>query len=146
RLRFLGSKQLSALGSLFFLAVWHGLHPGYLFTFGMEFLDMEAERHLRVFAPAWLYWSRVSFVGFWLSLGLIVLANVVHLLFRSAHRPATITKVVAEPMPIPDELPSTDGEGRKRRASVLEEADALAMTAAKLTELIGDVSASTATE
>jgi lysophospholipid acyltransferase 5 len=46
RLRFLGSKHLSALGTLLFLAIWHGFHPGYLLCFGMEFIDMEAERRL----------------------------------------------------------------------------------------------------
>ncbi|KAI8047993.1 MBOAT, membrane-bound O-acyltransferase family-domain-containing protein [Syncephalis plumigaleata] len=46
RLRFLGSKQLSAFGALFFLAIWHGFHPGYFLTFGMEYIDMEAERHV----------------------------------------------------------------------------------------------------
>ncbi|KAF9972167.1 hypothetical protein BGZ65_009978, partial [Modicella reniformis] len=46
RLRFLGNKNLSALGVLLFLAVWHGTHPGYFFCFGLEFLDMETERRL----------------------------------------------------------------------------------------------------
>lgn len=44
RLRFLGNKNLSALGVLLFLAVWHGTHPGYFICFGLEFMDMETER------------------------------------------------------------------------------------------------------
>ncbi|KAF9973230.1 hypothetical protein BGZ73_003568 [Actinomortierella ambigua] len=47
RLRFLGNKNLSALGVLMFLAVWHGTHPGYFICFGLEFMDMETERRLR---------------------------------------------------------------------------------------------------
>jgi lysophospholipid acyltransferase 5 len=46
RLIFLGNKNLSALGVLLFLAVWHGTHPGYFFCFGLEFMDMEVERRL----------------------------------------------------------------------------------------------------
>ncbi|KAF9968722.1 hypothetical protein BGZ70_009644 [Mortierella alpina] len=48
RLRFLGNKNLSALGVLLFLAVWHGTHIGYFFCFGLEFMDMETERRLSV--------------------------------------------------------------------------------------------------
>ena len=48
RLRFLGNKHVSSFATLFFLAIWHGLHPGYFLTFGMEFLDMEAERRVVV--------------------------------------------------------------------------------------------------
>jgi len=44
RLRFLGNKNLSALGVLLFLAIWHGTHLGYFFCFGLEFMDMETER------------------------------------------------------------------------------------------------------
>ncbi|KAG0046346.1 Lysophosphatidylcholine acyltransferase 3 [Gryganskiella cystojenkinii] len=46
RLRFLGNKNLSALGVLLFLAIWHGTHIGYFFCFGLEFMDMETERRL----------------------------------------------------------------------------------------------------
>ncbi|KAF9404047.1 hypothetical protein BGZ94_004405 [Podila epigama] len=46
RLRFLGNKNLSALGVLLFLAVWHGTHLGYFFCFGLEFMDMETERRM----------------------------------------------------------------------------------------------------
>ncbi|KAF9091765.1 Lysophosphatidylcholine acyltransferase 3 [Mortierella sp. AD031] len=48
RLRFLGNKNLSALGVLLFLAVWHGTHIGYFFCFGLEFMDMETERRMSV--------------------------------------------------------------------------------------------------
>ncbi|KAI9596621.1 MBOAT, membrane-bound O-acyltransferase family-domain-containing protein [Syncephalis fuscata] len=48
RLRFLGNKHISSFAALFFLAIWHGLHPGYFLTFGMEFLDMEAERRVAI--------------------------------------------------------------------------------------------------
>ncbi|KAG0257909.1 hypothetical protein BG011_003679 [Mortierella polycephala] len=46
RLIFLGNKNLSALGVLLFLAVWHGTHIGYFFCFGLEFMDMETERRM----------------------------------------------------------------------------------------------------
>ncbi|KAF9925531.1 Lysophosphatidylcholine acyltransferase 3 [Linnemannia zychae] len=46
RLRFLGNKNLSALGVLLFLAIWHGTHIGYFLCFGLEFLDMETERRM----------------------------------------------------------------------------------------------------
>ncbi|KAF9382516.1 hypothetical protein CPB97_007111 [Podila verticillata] len=48
RLRFLGNKNLSALGVLLFLAIWHGTHLGYFFCFGLEFMDMETERRMSV--------------------------------------------------------------------------------------------------
>uniref|UniRef100_A0A8D0E114 Lysophospholipid acyltransferase 5 n=1 Tax=Salvator merianae TaxID=96440 RepID=A0A8D0E114_SALMN len=44
RLKFLGNKLLSQALSLFFLAVWHGLHCGYLVCFQMEFLIVVVER------------------------------------------------------------------------------------------------------
>lgn len=43
RLKFLGSKQLSQFGTLFFLAIWHGFHPMYFVTFLLEFLDVQCE-------------------------------------------------------------------------------------------------------
>ncbi|XP_044305565.1 lysophospholipid acyltransferase 5 [Varanus komodoensis] len=46
RLKFLGNKLLSQAISLFFLAVWHGLHSGYLVCFQMEFLIVMVERQL----------------------------------------------------------------------------------------------------
>ncbi|CAG8494023.1 14894_t:CDS:2 [Acaulospora colombiana] len=44
RLIFLGNKNLSSVISLVFLALWHGLHSGYYMCFGLEFIDMEAEK------------------------------------------------------------------------------------------------------
>ncbi|KAG8130204.1 putative Lysophospholipid acyltransferase 5-like protein [Naja naja] len=44
RLKFLGNKLLSQALSLLFLAVWHGLHCGYLVCFQMEFLIVAVER------------------------------------------------------------------------------------------------------
>ncbi|KAF9435032.1 Lysophosphatidylcholine acyltransferase 3 [Entomortierella beljakovae] len=46
RLIFLNNKNLSALGVLLFLAVWHGTHIGYFICFGLEFMDMETERRM----------------------------------------------------------------------------------------------------
>nr|XP_034996528.1 lysophospholipid acyltransferase 5 isoform X2 [Zootoca vivipara] len=46
RLKFLGNKLLSQGLSLFFLAIWHGLHCGYLVCFQMEFLIVTVERQL----------------------------------------------------------------------------------------------------
>ena len=54
RLRFLGNKNLSALGALLFLAIWHGFAFGYFGAFLLEFLDMMCERNLREwFRPVW---------------------------------------------------------------------------------------------
>jgi lysophospholipid acyltransferase 5 len=47
RLRFLGHKTLSGLGTLLFLAIWHGFAFGYFGAFGLEFLDMMCEKNLR---------------------------------------------------------------------------------------------------
>uniref|UniRef100_A0A6J0UIC9 Lysophospholipid acyltransferase 5 n=1 Tax=Pogona vitticeps TaxID=103695 RepID=A0A6J0UIC9_9SAUR len=44
RLKFLGNKLLSQAISLLFLAIWHGLHCGYLVCFQMEFLIVIIER------------------------------------------------------------------------------------------------------
>ncbi|KAF5912394.1 hypothetical protein HPG69_004064 [Diceros bicornis minor] len=44
RLKFLGNKELSHGLSLLFLALWHGLHSGYLVCFQMEFLIVIVER------------------------------------------------------------------------------------------------------
>ncbi|XP_054575302.1 lysophospholipid acyltransferase 5 isoform X3 [Eptesicus fuscus] len=44
RLKFLGNKVLSQGLSLLFLALWHGLHSGYLICFQMEFLIVIVER------------------------------------------------------------------------------------------------------
>jgi lysophospholipid acyltransferase 5 len=47
RLKFLNNRDLSALGALFFLAIWHGFNPGYFLCFSLEFFDMECEKKLR---------------------------------------------------------------------------------------------------
>ncbi|XP_077201863.1 lysophospholipid acyltransferase 5 [Paroedura picta] len=46
RLKFLGNKLLSQATSLLFLAIWHGLHCGYLVCFQMEFLIVIVERQV----------------------------------------------------------------------------------------------------
>lgn len=46
RLKFLGNKVLSQGLSLLFLALWHGLHSGYLVCFQMEFLIVIVERQV----------------------------------------------------------------------------------------------------
>ena len=44
RLIFLGNKNLSSLGALSFLALWHGVYSGYFICFSLEFVDIETER------------------------------------------------------------------------------------------------------
>ncbi|KAI1287559.1 Lysophospholipid acyltransferase 5 [Halotydeus destructor] len=46
RLRFLGSKFLSHLVTLLYLALWHGWRSGYYVTFTMEFLIIKMEREV----------------------------------------------------------------------------------------------------
>ncbi|XP_051818637.1 lysophospholipid acyltransferase 5 [Antechinus flavipes] len=46
RLKFLGNKVVSQGLSLLFLALWHGLHSGYLICFQMEFLIVIVERQV----------------------------------------------------------------------------------------------------
>ncbi|KAI8092631.1 MBOAT, membrane-bound O-acyltransferase family-domain-containing protein [Halteromyces radiatus] len=57
RLRWMGSKTGSQMGTLAFLAIWHGFHYGYFTTFLMEFLDVMAEGILRkwiaLLFPTW---------------------------------------------------------------------------------------------
>ena len=48
RLRFLNNKSLSQLGTLLFLAVWHGYHSGYYVTFFNEFMVMLIEREVGI--------------------------------------------------------------------------------------------------
>ncbi|KAL5015405.1 hypothetical protein ScPMuIL_009675 [Solemya velum] len=43
RLRFLGNKVLSQGVTLFYLALWHGLHSGYYMCFMLEFVMVNAE-------------------------------------------------------------------------------------------------------
>ncbi|XP_050313529.1 lysophospholipid acyltransferase 5 [Anthonomus grandis grandis] len=47
RLKFLGNKYYSQGGVLLFLAIWHGLHSGYYFTFLHEFIVIYMERDLQ---------------------------------------------------------------------------------------------------
>ncbi len=47
RLKFLGSKEASQFGTLFFLAIWHGFHIMYFVTFALEFLYVQCELTLR---------------------------------------------------------------------------------------------------
>ena len=44
RLKFMGSRTVSQLVTLLFLAVWHGFHSGYYLTFLNEFLIIKIER------------------------------------------------------------------------------------------------------
>jgi lysophospholipid acyltransferase 5 len=78
RLRFLGNRQLSSAGALLFLAIWHGVAPGYFITFGLEFVDALAEDALvRITAPltAWAAASApLAQAG--LRAGSVVLANL----------------------------------------------------------------------
>jgi lysophospholipid acyltransferase 5 len=46
RLRFLGNRHLSSMGTLLFLCVWHGSSFGYFMTFFLEFLFVDAERRV----------------------------------------------------------------------------------------------------
>lgn len=48
RLKFLGNKTLSHVATLVFLAIWHGLHSGYILCFSMEFFIITVERQVRV--------------------------------------------------------------------------------------------------
>jgi len=44
RLKFMGSRTVSQLATLLFLAVWHGFHSGYYLVFLNEFLIIKVER------------------------------------------------------------------------------------------------------
>ena len=44
RLKFLGSRIMSQVMTLLFLAVWHGFHSGYYLCFFMEFIIMYFEK------------------------------------------------------------------------------------------------------
>uniref|UniRef100_A0A673IGK5 Lysophospholipid acyltransferase 5 n=1 Tax=Sinocyclocheilus rhinocerous TaxID=307959 RepID=A0A673IGK5_9TELE len=44
RLKFLGNKLLSQMFTLLFLAIWHGLHSGYLICFSLEFIIVNVEK------------------------------------------------------------------------------------------------------
>ncbi|ORY00285.1 MBOAT-domain-containing protein [Basidiobolus meristosporus CBS 931.73] len=58
RMRFMGNKHISTFATLFFLAIWHGVHIGYFVCFATEFIDMMAEQAgSRIMAPYvnWMY-------------------------------------------------------------------------------------------
>ncbi|XP_031432195.1 lysophospholipid acyltransferase 5 isoform X2 [Clupea harengus] len=44
RLKFLGNKMASQMATMVFLAVWHGLHSGYVLCFSMEFIIVNVEK------------------------------------------------------------------------------------------------------
>ena len=44
RLKWLGNKDASQLGTLVYLALWHGIHTGYFHNFFMEYIIMFAEK------------------------------------------------------------------------------------------------------
>jgi len=44
RLKFMGSRTISQVVTLLFLAVWHGFHSGYYLVFFNEFLSIKVER------------------------------------------------------------------------------------------------------
>ncbi|KAK6638461.1 hypothetical protein RUM43_006728 [Polyplax serrata] len=50
RLKFLNNKSYSYLGTLLFLAVWHGLHSGYYVTFFFEFIVITTEKNIMTLA------------------------------------------------------------------------------------------------
>jgi len=47
RLKWVGDRNISALSTLAFLAIWHGFYVGYLLCFFLEFVDMQAEGKLK---------------------------------------------------------------------------------------------------
>jgi len=61
RLKFMGSRTISQLVTLLFLAVWHGFHSGYYLTFFNEFLTVKVEREFLAI------WSRSDKVEKWLQ-------------------------------------------------------------------------------
>lgn len=48
RLKFLGNKMASQMATMVFLAVWHGLHSGYVLCFSMEFIIVNVEKQVTV--------------------------------------------------------------------------------------------------
>jgi len=61
RLKFMGSRTISQVVTLLFLAVWHGFHSGYYLTFFNEFLTVKVEREFLAI------WSRSAKVEKWLQ-------------------------------------------------------------------------------
>ncbi|ELT92172.1 hypothetical protein CAPTEDRAFT_182891 [Capitella teleta] len=55
RLKWLGNRHISQFATLFFLALWHGLHSGYYNNFALEFFVVKFERDMAlVLAPVGL--------------------------------------------------------------------------------------------
>jgi len=61
RLKFLGSRTISQVVTLLFLAVWHGFHSGYYLVFFNEFLSIKVEREFLSI------WSKSAKVERWSS-------------------------------------------------------------------------------
>ncbi|KAK9760570.1 hypothetical protein K7432_015274 [Basidiobolus ranarum] len=60
RLKFMGNKHISTFFTLFFLALWHGVHPGYFICFASEFIDVMAERIGAQLLAPYVKWMYVS--------------------------------------------------------------------------------------
>jgi len=102
RLKFLGSKELSAVSSLFFLALWHGVYSGYFMCFALEFVVMKFENDLQSLKKKSPLLSRVwdaqpSFVRFligkWFMLQFLGYALVSFCLLSSARWMAVYASV-----------------------------------------------------
>lgn len=72
RLRFLGSKMVSQLLTLFYLALWHGLQSGYYMCFFLELIYTNAEKKLdsaikvvisKGLIPDWKFLEYVHILG-----------------------------------------------------------------------------------
>ncbi|XP_064611109.1 lysophospholipid acyltransferase 5-like [Liolophura sinensis] len=59
RLKFLGSKELSQAITLFYLALWHGLHSGYYMNFFLEFVMVNGEKQLQALIQRRPYLSSI---------------------------------------------------------------------------------------
>lgn len=42
----MGNKMISQMATLLFLAIWHGLHSGYLLCFSLEFIIVNVEKQV----------------------------------------------------------------------------------------------------
>lgn len=68
RLRFLGNKLVSQMFTLLFLAIWHGLHSGYLICFSLEFLIVNVEKQVTMATvPYQTYEAWKCFESRWLK-------------------------------------------------------------------------------
>ena len=83
RLKFMGSRTVSQLVTLLFLAVWHGFHSGYYLVFLNEFLVIKVEREFLSI------WSKSAKVSRWQSTprgpGLISLMGWLYVLLVLPH-------------------------------------------------------------